>query len=111
MALRAIVGILWLVAAFVFRGNPTGRRILAFFGSIVGFVHVGAVAGGLLLKLMTGRTSVEGGVNMAGFLAGCIVGLILGVVAGSFVSRNEIAYWLVQLIAVAFVVFLPLFRW
>lgn len=111
MALRAIVGVLWLVAAFVFRSNPAARRIFAFLGSIVGFVHVGAATGGLLLKLMTGRTSVEGGVNMAGFLAGCVVGLILGVVAGFFVSKNETAYWLVQLVAVAFIVFLPLFRW
>jgi hypothetical protein len=65
----------------------------------------------MLLNWFTGRTSVEGGVNMAGFLVGCLVGLILGILAGPLVSRSEVAYWLVQIAAVAFLAFLPLFRW
>ena len=111
MILKIIVGAVWLISAFVLRGNPLGRKIFAFLGSIVALVHVCALGGGMLLKWFSGRTSVEGGVNMAGFLVGSVVGLILAVFAGSFVSRNEVAYWLIQVVADAFLVFFPLFRW
>ena len=110
MILKIIVAVIWLIAAFLLRGNPVGRKVFAYLGSIVALVHLCALAGGMLLKWYIGRTSVEGGVNMAGFLAGVVVGVILGLFAGSFVSRNEVVFWLIQIVAVAFLMFLPLFR-
>lgn len=110
LLIKIIISVIWLIAAFILHRYPVGNKIFAFLGSIVAFVHICALSGGMLLKWFVGRTSVEGGVNMAGFLVGCLVGLILGIVAGSFVSRNDIAYWLVQVVAVGFIIFFPLFR-
>lgn len=108
---RIIVGALWLGAAFFFHRYPASRKIFAYLGCIVALVDFFGMAGGALSKWIIGETSVEGGVNLAGFLVGCLLGLVLGIVFGPFASRNDAAYWTVQIISVGFMVFYPLFPW
>jgi hypothetical protein len=65
----------------------------------------------MLLNWFTGRTSVEGGVNMAGFLVGGVLGLVLGSLLGGVAAKNDIVYWVAQIASAGLIVFLPLFRW
>jgi hypothetical protein len=111
MPIKILVGLVWLGLAFWSHGNPSARKVFAYLGCIVAFVHVSALAGGMLLNWFAGRTSIEGGVNMAGFLVGCVLGLVLGGLLGGVAAKNDIVYWLAQIASAAFIVFLPLFRW
>lgn len=108
MAIKLVILIAWLGAAYGFHTFPLGRKIFAYLGAAVAFVHVGAIAGTTLLNWYTGRTSVEGGVNVAGFAGGCLVGFILGLVLGSFAVKNDFVYWISQVAAAAFLAFFPL---
>jgi hypothetical protein len=111
MLIKILVGLIWLGLAFWSHGNPSARKVFAYLGCIVALIHACALAGGTLLNWLTARTSVEGGVNMAGFLVGCVLGLVLGSLLGGVAARNDAVYWLAQIASAAFIVFLPLFRW
>jgi len=106
---KYLIAGLWILVAFVFRDSPGVRRFLAYSGSVLAFVHICALVFG---KIDThyNRRPVEGGVPLGGFIVGIAVGIILGVVAGGAVSRNPVLYWAVQVVAAAFLMFLPLFR-
>jgi ABC-type nitrate/sulfonate/bicarbonate transport system permease component len=108
---KVLVVLIWLAVAFWSRGNLLGRKLLSYTGSIVALVHVMALAGSLIQNWLVGQQSIEGGVNIVGFIAGCVVGLVLGTLIGSVALRNDLLYWVVQIVAVGLIVFLPLFRW
>jgi hypothetical protein len=104
------IGGLWLILALALQKPSSAHTFFSYAGSIIAFVHAGALGCGLLYQRSFDRRSVEGGVSMVGFLIGVVVGVVLGIWAGGAVSRNSAAYWLAQIAAAAFIVFLPLFR-
>jgi hypothetical protein len=111
VTVQMALGLIWLAVSFWSQWNPTARKVFSYLGSIVTLVHVAGLAGGMLQNWLGGRSSVEGGVNMAGFVVGCALGVILGSVVGGVAAKMDLLYWAVQIVAAAFIVFLPLFRW
>jgi hypothetical protein len=107
--MKYAIGILWLVAALALQKQPAAHRFFAYGGTIVTLVHACALVGGLLYQRLFDARSVEGGVSLAGFLIGILAGVGLGAWAGSAVSQNIAAYWIAQIAAAAFLIFLPLF--
>lgn len=107
--MKYAIGILWLVAALAFQKQPAVHRFFAYAGPIVALVHACALGGGLLYQRLFDARSVEGGVSVAGFLIGIVAGVGLGAWAGAAVSQNTAAYWIAQIAAAAFLIFLPLF--
>jgi len=107
--MKYALGAIWLAAAYGVAGMPGGRRVFAYLGPIVALAHVGALVGGLLSQQLK-RQSVEGGVSLAGFLIGLALGILLGVALGGPADRNPVIYWVAQIAAAGFIMFLPLFR-
>ena len=107
--MKYVVAGLWLAGSLVAARSPTLRRMFAYAGSVIALVHICALTLGLLDQRWN-RRPVEAGVPIGGFLIGIAVGVVLGLVLGVFVSRTPALYWIVQLTAVAFLIFLPLVR-
>lgn len=104
------IGVLWLVLALALQRAPAWRGFFAYAGPIVALAHAGALGGGVFYQHFFEKRSVEGGVSMLGFLIGLAAGIVLGAVAGTVVFRNAVLYWVAQIAAAAFIMFLPLFR-
>jgi hypothetical protein len=108
--MKYAVGISWLVLALIFQRGPGMRRFFAYAGPMVALAHAGALGIGLLYAQLFDKRSVEGGVSLVGFLIGIVIGLIAGALLGGTVLRNTALYWIAQIVAAGFLVFLPLFR-
>ena len=107
--MKYAIGVMWLAAAYFVGSSPSGRRIFAYLGAMVALAHAGALVGGLISQRLA-RRSIEGGVSLTGFLIGLCLGVLVGAAIGSLVSRNSTLFWITQIAAAAFIMFLPLFR-
>jgi hypothetical protein len=107
--MKYVVAGLWLAGSLAAARSVPLRRLFAYGGSVIALVHICALGLGLLDQRWH-RRPVEGGIPVGGFLAGIAVGLVLGAVLGVFADRTPAIYWVVQLTAAAFLIFLPLFR-
>lgn len=111
ISFKLFFGSLWLIAAYWLRNWDISRKISAYVASIVALMHVGALIGGLLHERLGVGQSVEGGVSLVGFILGGVSGALLGGYIGLVAYGNLWVYWAMQLVAVGFIIFLPLFPW
>ena len=89
-------------------GNKKWTRFFAYAASIVAMVHVSALLGGVLADRLFSQGPLDWGPPLAGMVAGSFAGVLFGALLGRYAERNVSLFWLMQLTAVGFLIFLPL---
>ncbi len=106
LMLKIVLGFGWLIAAYLVQSNDTGRRILAYLACVLAFLHVGALLGGVLEDRIRSDPQV---ISLIGFTVGGILGVLTGIITGRYAVNVLWFYWVVQIVTVGFLVFLPLY--
>ena len=109
---KIVIALLWLMVAWWFSRRPALRSLAGCLASAVMLVHVFVVAGMWIQRHVFRGPTFEGAVvPYIGFVGGIGAGLVLGIVAGLAWSRNNPYYWLAHIVAIAFLLLLPLYKW
>jgi hypothetical protein len=105
---KLALGIAWLGLAHGLASSSVGRRIFAYAAAIVVCMHVGATVGVLLQNIFW---PPSGSFSLRGYLIGVALGILLGVGVARYAVRLDPVYWVVQVLAVAFVLLFPMIWW
>jgi hypothetical protein len=101
MLVRLAVSLVWLALAY-WAQNSGARALFAYAGAIVACVHVfGAVVGFAVHR-------AQGGWDFSGLAAGVAIGIVCGIFAGRLGVHSAAMYWASQIVAAAFLIYLPL---
>ena len=101
MAVRAALVVAWLALAWWAQGSSL-RWVFAYAGAIVACVHLFGTVAGFAVQRM------QGGWDLSGLAAGVVVGLLFGIFAGRMGVHSQEVYWAAQIVAAAFLIWLPL---